>query len=270
MSDTTSIDDLPTDPSSGNQNNLTIQKTEMNNGMRGGGVGVGVGGGMAMGGNMMTNQMQSPAQVYSPNISGVNMGGGGGGMGGVGGGMEMGMGGGMGGGMGMGMPQQMQGPAPGPGQGQQNMMNELVNGLQRASASGMTNLSSRDIPMNTIGMMSDAQVRPNYVPQQNAKEEVDDYINRHEKDAMNEEAYLKQVNREDSMENIYKLIQIPLLVSILYFAFQLPVFRKYVLKYIPSLFNSDGNYNISGLVFVSVLFGSSYFGLTKVLDSAGV
>lgn len=256
MSDTTSIDDLPTDPSSGNQNNITIQKTEMNNGMRGGGGGVG---GMTMGGNMMTNQMQPPAQVYLPNISGVNMGGGGGGM-------DMGMGG------GMGMPQQMQGsgPGPGPGQGQQNMMNELVNGLQRASASGMTNLPSRDIPMNTMGMMSDPQVKPNYVPQHNTREEVEDYINRHEKDAINEEAYLKQVNREDSMENIYKLIQIPLLVSILYFAFQLPVFRKYVLKYIPSLFNADGNYNISGLVFVSVLFGASYFGLTRVLDSAGI
>ena len=37
MSDTTSIDDLPTDPSTGNQNNIIIQKTEMNNGMRGGG-----------------------------------------------------------------------------------------------------------------------------------------------------------------------------------------------------------------------------------------
>ena len=150
------------------------------------------------------------------------------------------------------------------------MMNELVNGLQRASASGMTNLPSRDIPMNTMGMMSDPQVKPNYVPQDNTREEVEDYINRHEKDAINEEAYLKQVNREDSMENIYKLIQIPLLVSILYFAFQLPIFRKYVLKYIPSLFNADGNYNISGLVFVSVLFGASYFGLTRVLDSAGI
>mgnify|MGYP006167264509 CR=1 FL=1 len=34
MADTTSIDDLPTDPSSGNQNNLVIQKTEMNNGAK--------------------------------------------------------------------------------------------------------------------------------------------------------------------------------------------------------------------------------------------
>jgi hypothetical protein len=63
---------------------------------------------------------------------------------------------------------------------------------------------------------------------------------------------------------------VPLLVGILYFAFQLPVFRKYMLKYIPSVFSGDGNYNISGLVFVSALFGLGYFGLTRVLDSVAV
>ena len=69
------------------------------------------------------------------------------------------------------------------------------------------------------------------------------------------------------MENIYRLIQIPLLVGILYFAFQLPITRKYILKYLPSVFNTDGNYNISGLVFMSVLFALGYFGLTKMIES---
>jgi hypothetical protein len=240
MADTTSIDDLPTDPSSGNQNNLIIQKTEMNNGMRGGG---GMGG---MGdSSMMNNQMMPPAQVYSPNVTGVNM-------------MNGGGGGGGGGGMGMQMPQQ------------QNVMNELVNGLQRASASGMTNLPSRDIPMNTTGMMNDAQINPNYVPQNYRKEEHDDYISQHEEEAINEAKYSNHVNNVDTMENVYKLIQVPLLVGVLYFAFQMPVFRKYMLKYIPSVFNGDGNYNISGLIFVSALFGLGYFGLTRVLDSVAV
>jgi hypothetical protein len=252
MSDTTSIDDLPTDPSSGNQNNIVIQKMEMNNGMRGGG---GMGG---MGeGTMMNNQVMPPAQVYSPSVAGVNM-----------------MGGGMGGGMGMQQPQypqqqqqqQQQQPQP----QQQNVMNELVNGLQRASASGLTNLPSRDIPMNTGGMMNDAQVKPNYVPN-NYRKENDDYIEEHdEEEATNEERYTNHVANVDSMENIYKLIQVPLLVGILYFAFQLPVFRKYMLKYIPSVFSTDGNYNIRGLVFVSSLFGAGYFGLTRILDTVAV
>jgi hypothetical protein len=241
MSDTTSIDDLPTDPSTGNQNNIVIQKMEMNNGMRGGG---GMGG---MGeGAMMNNQVMPPAQVYSPNVAGVNMMGGGG--------------------MGMQMPQQQQ-QHQGP---QQNVMNELVNGLQKASASGLTNLPSRDIPMNTSGMMNDAQVKPNYLPD-NYRKEDDDYIGQHEdEEEMNESRYNNHVATVDSMENIYKLIQVPLLVGILYFAFQLPVFRKYMLKYIPSVFSTDGNYNMRGLFFVSALFGAGYFGLTRVLDTVAV
>ena len=255
MSDTTSIDDLPTDPGSGNQNNIVIQKVEMNNGMRGGG-GMGVMGGMGEGG-MMNNQVMPPAQVYSPNVAGVNMMGGGGGMG-----MQMPQ-----------QQQQMQQPQyqqqqQGP---QQNVMNDLVNGLQKASASGMTNLPSRDIPMNTTGMMNDAQINPNYVPNNYKKEENDDYIGEHEEEeAMNEVRYTNNVNNVDTMENIYKLIQVPLLVGILYFAFQLPVFRKYLLKYIPSIFSTDGNYNISGLVFVSALFGLGYFGVMRVLESVDV
>ena len=124
--------------------------------------------------------------------------------------------------------------------------------------------------MNTSGMMNDAQVKPNYVPN-NYRKEDDDYIGQHEdEEETNEARYNKHVASVDSMENIYKLIQVPLLVGILYFAFQLPVFRKYMLKYIPSIFSGDGNYNIRGLVFVSALFGAGYFGLTRVLDTVAV
>lgn len=231
MSDTTSIDDLPTDPSMGSQNNIVIQKTEMNSGM-------GMGGATGI-----NNQMQIQAPVYSPNISG-----------------------GIGGGMGM-QPQQqpmmMAQPNQNPG-----VMNEFMNGLQRASVNGMTSLSSRDIPMNTMNMMGDQQVKPNYVPQpQPNHPNNNNYIEEHEADVANEVKYATEVTNNDNMENIYRLIQIPLLVGILYFAFQLPITRKYILKYLPSVFNSDGNYNISGLVFMSVLFALGYFGLTKMIES---
>jgi hypothetical protein len=231
MSGTTSIDDLPTDPSMGSQNNIVIQKTEMNSGM-------GMGGATGI-----NNQMQIQAPVYSPNISG-----------------------GIGGGMGM-QPQQqpmmMAQPNQNPG-----VMNEFMNGLQRASVNGMTSLSSRDIPMNTMNMMGDQQVKPNYVPQpQPNHPNNNNYIEEHEADVANEVKYATEVNNNDNMENIYRLIQIPLLVGILYFAFQLPITRKYILKYLPSVFNTDGNYNISGLVFMSVLFALGYFGLTKMIES---
>jgi hypothetical protein len=240
MSDTTSIDDLPTDPSTGSQNNIVIQKTEMNSGM-----GMGMGGGMVggmSGGMGMNNQIQNQAPVYSPNIGG------------------------MGGGMGQPQqqPQQMM-------MAQQNqnpgIMNEFISGLQRASGSGMTSLSSRDIPMNTMNMMGDQQIKPNYIPQPQQNEQSNNYIEEHEADIANEVKYATSVSNNDKMENIYRLIQVPLLVGIMYFAFQLPITRKYILKYLPSVFNADGNYNISGLVFMSALFAVGYFGLIKMIES---
>jgi hypothetical protein len=53
---------------------------------------------------------------------------------------------------------------------------------------------------------------------------------------------------------------------VLYFAFQLPVMRPQLMRLIPSIFNNDGNYNLSGLLFVSILFSSSYFMLTHILN----
>lgn len=232
MADTTSIDDLPTDPMmGGNQNNVSIQKMEMNSGGGGGG-----GGGMGM---QPPSQIQG--QVYSPNIAGLN---------------------------GQYQQQQQQQYQQQQQQQQPNVMNELVSGLQRASANGLTNLQSRDIPMNTMNMMNDSQIQPNFVPRHPPNHPQDNYIEDHDEDVMNEVKESTVVNTSDNMENIYKLIQVPLLVGILYFAFQLPITRKYILKYMPSVFNADGNFNISGLVFMSALFALGYFGLTRVLDKA--
>jgi hypothetical protein len=228
MSDTTSIDDLPTDPiMGGNQNNLSIQKMEMSNSSMN-----------------MPPPSQIQGQVYSPNIAGFN-----------------------------GQQQQQQQQQQRQQQQQQqqqqpNVINELVNGLQRASINGLTNLPSRDIPMNTMNMMSDQQVQPNFVPRPPPNQPQANYIEEHDndEDVMDEIKKANLINTNDAMENIYKLIQVPLLVGILYFAFQLPITRKYILKYLPSVFNADGNFNISGLVFMSALFALGYFGLTKMLD----
>jgi hypothetical protein len=151
-------------------------------------------------------------------------------------------------------------------------MNEMISGLQRASASGMTNLPSRDIPTTTSNMMNDEQIKPNFIPNPQAQAygphpaQSNNYIEEHEQDMTSEEKYRKSQSDNSNAENIYKLMQIPVIVGILYFAFQLPVTRVYVLKFIPSVFNSDGNYNISGLIFMSSLFAGSFFGLSKVLE----
>ena len=47
---------------------------------------------------------------------------------------------------------------------QQQEVNKLVAGIQQASASGATQLPSRDIPMETTHIVNDQQVQPNFVP----------------------------------------------------------------------------------------------------------
>jgi hypothetical protein len=148
----------------------------------------------------------------------------------------------------------------------QGTINQLVNGLQRATLSGSTQLPSRDIPMNTNGISIDPQVVPNYVPPPPNNE---DYIKNYEQtsDMVNQYNRGKQMN--DSLDDMYNEIQFPLLLAVLYFLFQLPFFEKILYTYIPFLFSNDGNYNINGYLFTSILFGllfhlimktTSYFG----------
>ena len=140
-------------------------------------------------------------------------------------------------------------------------VNEFVTGLQRATASGMTALPIRDVPRNTESVISDEQTMPNYVPKA-----PHDYIREHHE---NTQSFLqhheRSTNRVESIDVVYETLQVPILLAILYFTFQLPVMRKYLLMYLPSIFNKDGNHNLSGLLFISILFSCTYYGINFVL-----
>ena len=61
---------------------------------------------------------------------------------------------------------------------EQRSIEEALIGIEEAHRQGMTNLSSRDIPMNTNHIIQDEQTKPNYVPQSsnnNYIEEKDTY-----------------------------------------------------------------------------------------------
>jgi hypothetical protein len=148
----------------------------------------------------------------------------------------------------------------------QTTINQIVNGLQQASATGATQLPSRDIPMTTTGHSNDPQIQPNYVPppQNNI-----DYIKNYEQtsDMINE--YNKNARHQDSIDDMYNEIQTPLLLAVLYFLFQLPFFRKFLFQYFPALFSKDGNFNINGFLFTSVLFGLLFYSLNKITNQFG-
>ena len=148
----------------------------------------------------------------------------------------------------------------------QTTINQIVNGLQQATASGATQLPSRDIPMNTTGHSNDAQVQPNYVP---LPERQMDYIKDYEQTNDTIDNYNKSMNRNNSLDDMYNEIQTPLLLAVLYFLFQLPFFRKFLFGYFPVLFSNDGNLNINGFLFSSTLFGLLFYLLNKVTNHFG-
>ena len=146
----------------------------------------------------------------------------------------------------------------------QKMMNELVSGIQQASASGATSLPSRDIPMNAGTHQQDVQVQPNFVP----TNQNDDYI----MDQDNPTDYLldnARNNKKDSLEILLENLQTPILLGVLYFIFQLPVVNKQLFRLFPAFFGKDSNPNLGGFLFISVLFALSYFliqGLIQKID----
>lgn len=132
----------------------------------------------------------------------------------------------------------------------QASISQIVNGLQQASLSGATRLPSRDIPMTSNHLVSDNEAMPNYIPKDtNNKYIEDDY----------------DIPTTQTNNNLINELQFPLLLGILYFIFQMPVFKNTLFRYFTFLFLPDGNYNISGLSFLSIMFALTYYVLANII-----
>lgn len=138
----------------------------------------------------------------------------------------------------------------------------LTSQLKLAQESGATVLPSRDIPMTTLPQQNDPSIQPNYI--ENKKSE--DYIG----NIIDQQKILIQRSKDEiksqNLEVLYNQIQIPVLVSILFFLFQLPLIRKFLFKFLPSLYNKDGNPNLSGYLINSIIFGILFFLMVKLLE----
>lgn len=152
----------------------------------------------------------------------------------------------------------------------QKNLNQFVTGIQQASAAGLTNLPSRDIPQNQSHLSQDVHIQPNYIPQPGMHGQAGqqqqmqgDYIREHQTNEEIIRAQAQKQQQSDSLDTLYDELQTPILIAILYFMFQLPVVQKQLCKIIPALFNKDGNPNLSGYIFTSIAFAGVYFVLTK-------
>ena len=144
-----------------------------------------------------------------------------------------------------------------------NTINQIVNELNQATLTGSTKLPSRDIPIDTLPLQNDEEIAPNFIPNTNSNQKYipdDDDL---------ETIVRKQndkINTQNNIESIYNELQTPILLGVLYFMFQLPIFRKILYQTFPSLFLSDGNLSINGYIFYSALFSIIYYFLNRLVS----
>jgi hypothetical protein len=138
----------------------------------------------------------------------------------------------------------------------QTTINQIVSGIQQASITGATQLQSRDIPIHKTQQL-DNQVQQEYIPPPNNNNFVE------QEEDIEENSFRENIHKAKNylfmFENTYNEIQMAILLSIFYFLLQLPYIKKLLITYIPILFFNDGNINIYGNLFMSILFGVAYY-----------
>lgn len=148
---------------------------------------------------------------------------------------------------------------------QQNVMMSQEQQMQLQNI-GHQRLPSRDIPRDELSHIHDEQIKPNYIPKANVSSDyVRDYEDMTEKNRKEYENKKKEHNR---LDNILSEFQTPIFVAILFFFFQLPIINQTFFKPISflSLHNLDGNFNFYGLFLKSLLFGTVYYSVFKIIN----
>jgi len=148
-----------------------------------------------------------------------------------------------------------------PSQLSQDDINKIISGIQIASQNNLTQIPSKNIPMDQNGINSDIEARVNFVP-----EHKEDYI---KNSITPEQVYMKQIEKrkeKKQQEDIYEQLQMPVLSCILFFIFQLPFMDKFLYRNFSIFFIKDGSLSLSGYIFKSVLFSSGIYLLQRTLD----
>lgn len=141
------------------------------------------------------------------------------------------------------------------------MQTEILSNIQNASRHGGTDLPSRDIPQQTASIVQDPQIKPNYVPPP-----PQDYIGEYNTAAQAQESIQRQHKRLQRIDFLFEEFRIPLIIAGLYFLFQLPAVNRFIMKLIPSLFDTDGNITFVGSIAKSALFGAYYYIFAKSMS----
>lgn len=123
---------------------------------------------------------------------------------------------------------------------------------------------NRGIPSDTESYQQDEQTVANYIPKPKL---TTDYLREYEtKLASLTEEHRRAKHQESLITSLYDEMQIPILIGMMFFLFQLPFISTLMFKYLAPLniYNEDGNLNLYGITLKSIMFGLFYFGFIRV------
>ena len=145
---------------------------------------------------------------------------------------------------------------------EESVNHELINGLQQAATVGSTQLPSRDIPMDTNQIQSDESIKPNFIPLEDVKT---DYITKHQTTEEIIRQNKNNVDKSNQWDQLYKELNLPILIASLFFIFQLPIVQKQFITMLPFCYSDGGNIKLTGRLTQCLVFGLIIFFSSKIV-----
>ena len=127
-------------------------------------------------------------------------------------------------------------------------------------------LPSRDLPIDEDEYLHDEEITANYIPKVRFK---DDYVKDYEEVTTEKILQRERKKKNDSwVDAILNDLQVPLLITMLFFLFQMPAVNTIFFKRFAflSIYNSDGNINFFGIGLKSIIFGGIFYCLQKTVN----
>ena len=106
-------------------------------------------------------------------------------------------------------------------------------------------LPSRDIPNIPVQYTNDEQLQPNYIPPiPDSAKRTSEYVKQYDEATERKiEAHEEVKQKESRMDFLIEQGQIPVLVAILFFIFNMPIIHRCSSKYIKIFSNISSNYS---------------------------
>ncbi len=127
---------------------------------------------------------------------------------------------------------------------------------------GDTRLPSRDIPRHTHPGTIDPQAHHAYIPPMPSSSTAP---------ASDLRRHARKHARYDAFDDLFTYMQLPVLLSAVFFVFQLPAWKQALLAHWPSLFSDEegGSFTVQGLLVNSALYGVAAYSVLKATALVG-